>query len=226
MVLVQKELKNAYIGEIQREPWASTIAYFPLETNWTDTVWWYSIWQSGSFTTYGWVKCLYLNSQRCSWASSFHAFSSSEDFTINCWVFNSWGGSYHIYCIWDGWASYFSFIDFYYSGSDRNLQYQSPWIYPWTFGNSTATSARWHNVAAVRSSWTVKWYIDGVEYSIWVDTSSISSSNSRLSLWGLYWNNNNKLVWYLSKFIVDWVAWSSTEISRYYNQTKWNYWIS
>ena len=71
-----------------------------------------------------------------------------------------------------------------------------------------------------------------VVYANWtavISTSWTRTPTTWLWLWIAAWDNLNSNYnrrWHISRVIAESVAWTQQEVQDYYNQTKWDYWIS
>lgn len=87
----------------------------------------------------------------------------------------------------------------------------------------------WHHVVFTRSSWTCKAYVDGSNVLTWTDTTTWGTTAQRYVFNS---NNDNSKQWWgniwamWDKYIYENVWWSADDVTNYYNDTKWNYWIS
>ena len=228
MVLVQKELKNAYIGEYEYdyEPNANTLLYLPFTedtqnkaSSWiTTTNSWVTI------TTFGWVDCASFN-----WSSTYLSTSSFSiwDNTTIIWVYNNR------------------------PESDTDAQYlfkQNNTFYCWFIGYLLSTNKNWTRYWVRTSDWYAAmgcagwinkwimyaWVKDGTKYTVYAfdwttenknETTNATDTGTWITYiwkptWSSYYFN-----WYMSRFIVENKAWSEQEILEYGNSTKSKYWL-
>lgn len=219
-----------------RQPWANTIAYYPLTSATTTTDMWgnnnldlTNNW-GVTFWVNAWVDCASINS------SQRNALSNQD----NIWK-TLVGSQSFTYCLWIYVNSFLSDE----SGiiSINNNSYNEDRA----LGIMTDHTIRWYisdgNVrfvyTPVISTW--QWYLltltqDGDNnlmsiYLNWSLSQSIScngtggSSEDILWIWAKY-PSNSSIHWYVSNVIIEDKARTATEISDYYDQTKWDYWIS
>jgi hypothetical protein len=219
-----------------RQPWANTIAYYPLTS--VDTVNDMSgngknLTNSGaSFGVYSWVDCVYLNwssyltvpdivNNTSEWTMSFYIKPSSTTGTIfskqwdgndtsliSMWFYLSrWG--------YVGWANYYVYWKTYNS---------------WWSSVSTAmelSTSSWNNVVLVWNSSSLKVYVNWVLKDTWSWNYSFPNWNSytteRIGSRLVGGNEQWKITGYMWSFIFENKNWSTDEISAYYNSTKSNY---
>lgn len=87
----------------------------------------------------------------------------------------------------------------------------------------------WHHIVMTRNSWVITCYIDANSEVSWTDgTTSFPTSWS--NLWVLIsrwvWSSQDFPAWAKwDKFILEKVWWSAADVTNYYNQTKWIYWL-
>lgn len=206
--------------DYNRQPWANTVAYYPLSTDFNDasgngydlTV------SNASISTAGWVACAYYNGGR--------AYNSSAPVwtarTMSAWVYN-------ITTSWDPvvigtWANQSSYQWMFLALSNGNVQISD--FYAAGVNGGTLSANTWHNIVAVNDNSSMKIYIDGAL----MNSTSHNQTDSSIwvSVWGKPFVNqyNNDCTGYVSEAIIEWVAWTDQEVSDYYDLTKWNYWIS
>ena len=191
------------------QPWVNTLAYYPLTSSSTvnDQSWNnYTLTNSWvTFTTLGWVDC--------------------ANFDWSSWLYNT---SFAIIGTWDFTLSLRGC-------PTSNSQWM--WLFVWNSltdvvinsvnGYIQDTSAptplnTWTYITFTRSSWNLHIYSNWTEY---VDTAFSNDIQSNLYMWKRP-NNTLYLSWWLSECIVEDRAWTATEITDYFNETKANYWIS
>lgn len=212
-----------YTEEQEWQPWANTVAYYPLTDDFNDKSWnsrnlsvsWPTI------TILNWVKCAYYN---WSWYSSYNGFSLGRSSrTANVWIYvtNSSWWVLHISNYqssspqWSLWLQTVS-----------NTIYTADWVSGASAIQSWALTQWWHN-AVVTQEWnTMKLYIDWL--IIWTLTNYPSElySPNWWALWSkLYSGYSEKRTWYLSEVILEDKVRTAQEVLNYYNLTKSNYWL-
>lgn len=216
------------------QPWPNTIAYFPLDTDLLDhsgnsfsatirgnvsiwTAWWISagyfwdIWElswavtiTGSVTVLGYA-----------YKTGNPNYDNASMFGFAWWWSMGWPVCQALY--WNtNWPANIS---------------NKPWValFDWdTQANQTAVSMNnneWTHFAA-----TLDWSTKEVKlYTNWVLSSQYTSSATTLPNY-LWMSRNDWLdrswIGYFSNVIFESKCWTATEISDYFNQTKWDYWIS
>jgi len=84
----------------------------------------------------------------------------------------------------------------------------------------------WHYITCIADWTTMYFYVDGVLK----DSTSFSYSTVTLDAFNIWNQIFNEIprhwMWYLSEIIIEDKARTAQEIAGYYNQTKWDYWIS
>lgn len=223
------------------QPWANTLAYYPLETDTNDYSW------NGRNGTNNWVTfsnwlwvfngSSYVSLWTWSWTNI------QTNMTISVWF--KWNGSwskdntiisksqYYMpsYSSWYyaitihetdkylGWG--------YYSWSDYNMHpmnfrstgWWSPTIWPVVLAN------RWYHVVITNDWTTKKAYIDGVLYATEniSSTTSTASIDTRIGSFVKY-NYDSYFNWNISNVILENKTRTDQEVADYYNQTKDIYW--
>ena len=234
MTLIQKELKNAYIGEYKGwHPSSDTIVWYKLETDTKD----YS--GNNRDATNNWVT----------FSDGFWTFSTTNNSssqwpyiqydnwltwwfkTISCWFYKTYSINWML-CVWDVSRN---ISNWYIQLRTQNpnwfsIKSSSVWNVDVTNGSYTVQFNKWHlftltqNVANnVSWGWTLKIYLDGnyygtkswhIDYRVYIIWSWKESNNS------YYYN----FPWKLSNFIIETKEWSAQDVTDYYNLTKWQYW--
>ena len=201
------------------QPWANTIAYYPLTSTATVndmsgnnrnlTNKWLTFW------TYDWVDCAYA-----SWSS--YAYITSNPITWNslftasiwCKMSNTswWKNSIAFWNYWNN-VSFSIWVN-------GTSLYTGWWNNDRDTGYTMSTNTRTHTVVT-HDNWTIKVYVNGtLQYTSTVSF-SLSSTKTVIGAWLLnYWD---KWSGYLSDAIEETVVWTAQEVSDYYNQTKSNY---
>lgn len=233
-------LKNFY--KTWWQPWANTIAYYPLETDANDYSW------NNRHGTNNWVTfsdgvwvfngSSYVSLWTWSWTNI------QTNMTINVWFKWNWGWSYdnavigklqyympnqsHWYygitihegdwylCWW-----YYNWSDYnYHPMNYRNTGWWSPTTWP------VAQANKWYNVVITNDGTTKKAYIDWVLYATETanSTNTTTSIDTRIGSFVRY-NYDSFFNWNISAVIFEDKTWTDQEISDHYNQTKWNYWL-
>lgn len=208
------------------QPWANTIAYYPLDTDFKNTVTWTALTAHNSATiwTLGTVSCLDLTANNSYLDGTVSTLPQwNHDRTNIFWVSYtafSHNPSYYYWTSW-GWRA-----DIVYS--DTPIWWSQYWYtYNTDVSLTPADAWKWYLVAITISSWTVSMYVNW-QYKTntawsWY-TPSLNTNGTTLNLWYVP-RDGRYLKWYLSKFIIEDKARTSQEISDYYNLTKWNYWL-
>ena len=213
MAIVEKILKNAYIGEVWT-PWSNTIAYFPLETDQLD--------HKGSLTLpVTWTKqtIWYLFNTNQSWVQ---VHSSATKF-INFWINIQSINAANCLC----WSLLWWYV-FHYRNHGNTLTNKF-WIFTWSWGSGAVTSNQvsmttsvWYNVCVWYDSNGSVWYLN------WVNVFTTSSTPYAWGdeAWAFgTWNWNKQWSAIISEMILEDRVRTSQEILNYYNWTKSKYWL-
>ena len=238
------KIKKVYLGRKQIYPdwWSpgeNTIAYYPLETNANDYSWnnYHATTNNVIFTETWNLK--YAEVSWVSWSNRWYCsipavFTNQNvgtwDFTVSMRVYPVTTSNYPM-AFWDSNNNppyYWINIFLNENGKilfrlNRNTQ---------KYSTSTYSSLiwSWHHIVYTRIEWTCIAYIDSIqEVTPYTDTTNISQSNwTAYFLWrqGTLQPQGRNTNWAkFSKIICEKVWWTAQEISNYFNQTKWNYWL-
>lgn len=153
------------------------------------------------------------------WQISSPITSMPSNFTISCWVNKSSSGGSEQVLFAKWWSSYERWrFAMYYNGSwnlyVRNAPSESgSWTYVWNYWYNT-----WYNVVYVKNWLNIYVYVNWslattVSYYQWYDDSTY------LWIWWWTWSQRN-FYWTIKEFIVENKAWSSSDVAKYYNDTK------
>ena len=228
-MLVQKELKNAYIGL------PNTIAYYTFDdqnaNQITDCSWNNKNLTGGTMPTYTLVSWTNYAGTFTNVSSSNIAPSYSDlwtfdwDYTILCWIKptantasyvnifyaeEGWFGLHQISLIWGYNSWQFEYFD------DTNS-----WTTKRTSIKTWASLNTWYLVGYTRNGTSVKTYCD------WVNTNNITGNNTAYQKTFYLWSANvwGRFPWQIWDCVIKDIVMTATEISDYYNQTKSNYWL-
>ena len=202
------------------QPWANTIWYWKLEENTNATVWTTTSSNNVTFTTLAsWKKVAVFDG-----SSSRIVIPALPTWTNNTYLarVNKTGNwTWEMQAIVLCWWSWKKGVALRTNTSPRwcmSSQFNAWTNLTWATSNNT-----WYFVAIVQnSSWSI-YYLNWSQAS----TSSVTWANS--NTWSAIWSNSGAqdyFKWYISEVIVENKAWTDQEVSDYYNQTKWDYWIS
>lgn len=215
------------------QPWANTIAYYPLTTSSTvnDMKWtWplYNLTNNGNatFWTYGWVDCVYINnnssvrnplsnsslwSQLINTAFTYSLWVNTTYVNAERWILScnngSWNEDRSIAVMWD------ATFRFYINSGGLNFAF-----------TSTVSANTWYYIVATFDWTNMKIYLN------WALCQTRPSWYSE-ETWQTFWiwpkhpAQNNGFVWYVSNVIVERGAWIQKKITDYFRQTKATYWI-
>lgn len=208
------------------QPWANTIAYYPLTSTSTvnDTSWNSNTLTNNSSVTFGvnaGVDCASFNGSNYLNITWLLDYTQLNGCTICAWFYvvqeptgNDWkviatdGSTSIMFAKW-------LYPHQYYMEIAGGTGTWVTTIGEWTLG---MVSSDWtNNILALKSS-----NIDYTNNSI---TANRSSLGSNFAIWAQP-SGNGKMIWYVSNVIIEDKKWSVQEFLDYYNQTKWDYWIS
>ena len=193
-----------------RQPWANTVLYFPFKTDQSDKVW------NTTIDTVGTQQTLWYNFSS-SWEMKLVSTPTTMCF-LSAWVKYNWytnsvtqfGGAYVGFML-------YNFRHAENSSYDKVFQAATwPASYIKSTAQNTTTGTRYH--MAMWYDWTYSyWYLNW--QLVWTCN------------WGGYTWNGYVRFWYwidmtVSEYIGESVCWTAQEVADYYNQTKWDYWIS
>lgn len=209
------------------QPWANTLAYYPLSADFNDASWnGYNLTNSWwSITTVWWVGCAYYDGSSYSLNTSNPIFSWTYTISVwrrpastswVMWMVLAWTSSTNVE--WDFWW----------------LQ-QSSWVI-WASDWYTLNRSVNSNFTVSADTWyllttTVSNYRDVTIYVNWALKNSLVRWNSLYNqtwviLWAKKWNVYSEMsTWYISNVIFEDKVWTVTEIADYFDQTKSNYWL-
>lgn len=232
------KLTGMYIGNQKLrpsdwQPWANTVAYYPLDSantvndlsgNWYDlTNSWITFW------TYQWVDCADLTTDVFAYSVDAWLPSWSSARTVLFYFYpTTITSDRYFMSYWE--QDYYKFF------APRRASI-NPVIYwfMW-YGSDIDTSISW--VASARALVTLTY--DGTDMNMYVDWVNGYSGSLTLNTTAV-WNDWKFVVgcrlqsdkspwqyitWYMSKLIIEDRAWTQQEVTAYFNLTKWKYWIS
>lgn len=215
------------------QPWANTIVYYPLDS--TNTVNdlsnnHYDLtndWNGVVFWTYQWADCAYFSK------GYYNCLYRSTDQILPTWDF-TWNA--YLYIV--SWWSYNPRLA--QSNSDNSWwwyqillsQYWYLCIYSaWTRGGINTSSLTWawhlYTITGNFTSWSYTFYVDAQQVAT-QSWASVPTTWIKIWAWWPWWSSStsDKYNWWMGKVIIENKIWSVSEISDYYDLTKWDYWIS
>lgn len=220
-------------------PWPNTILYFPLHSDTKDIIAGVSVsnmawWTLPTYETPTWVSipCAKFNKWvRRMMGTTSQLVSGTWARTISGWVCPSRNNSrFAIASYWTS-GSNSAFSLYTYDGSSDNdkLRFTS-YGYDSNYWTASININTWYNIVVTYESWTIKWYVNGVQDGSFSKT--LGTTKNRLTLWADSTTSisitmpQQWLYWYLSSIIFENVAWSSTDVLNYYNNNKSIYGLS
>lgn len=208
-----------------RQPWVNTIAYYPLDS--TNTVNDlsgnnYTLTNSNvTFWTNAWVDCASFSSAstRLEWAiTTIPTWASARTFSwwfyLN-WYSNSWGNIFMKYGTDNTRQNWYPYI------ANSSNHYFGLGMYDDIESTTPCSTWTWYNFVCVYDWTDCILYVNGQQID-----SGAKVLNTQLSNLTIWWAGSDYINGYMSQLIIEDVAWTGTEVSDYYDQTKWNYWIS
>lgn len=206
------------------QPWANTVAYYPLDTDFTDWSWnsrdltntWATI------TTQGWVACAYFDGSSY---ADYNGYSlSNTGRTILWWCYipndNTTKAFVHIS----------NYNKLHPTGSlGLLLNWTTIIVSDWVanYNNGTFTPNQWF-LLTITQAWASEiLYINWVQVSTKSDYPSEWDAPDGWCLWAKFCSiYTEKLTWYLSNVILEDKERTAQEISDYFDLTKSAYWVS
>lgn len=206
-----------------RQPWVNTILYAPFSSDKNDHSWnstTISYWGSSNLVIVWGITALYLDG---SWAKAYTWTLNrlNWDYTMQCWINYQSGSRENVWIIYKG------------SPNSQN------WWWTWNHNGllrSSIFGVGYSSTGAVSFSWwhlltcaydsnttTLTVYYDGNQeytYSMNYAIDNVASIGN----WHSQDMGSSQI--YYSEWIIEDKCWSASEISDYYDLTKWNYWIS
>ena len=219
-----------YQGGWWWQPWANTTLYLPLNWDITDPY---------NQVTYNWV----WTSSFATWSTGVQAADLTWSNAINLWAstdFEQWTGEMTV-LFWFTTNSpstiqrcEFRNISAYYFGIQissskicflcKNSSASESW-FSWT---TTLTSwTKYLATLTMKENWQAILYLNwNVEQTInvWTFQTYPSQTWQYVGSWRVW--NNEFWRWMIKDFIIENKVRTAQEITDYYNQTKWDYWIS
>lgn len=127
---------------------------------------------------------------------------------------NNWYPRQHSEIIFDYKSNIIEYYDYTFSSGTENTIRTNilTWVSTWVR----------HLVGYTRNWTAIQTYADGTAWNSITWHTIINTTYC--VLWSSMWWN--RLKWQIWEAIVENKVWTATEISNYYNTTKWNYWIS
>lgn len=205
------------------QPWANTVAYYPFNTDFNDYSWnWFDLTNNWwvAIESVGWVTCANFKDQSPYWLSrSTWNIITAWPYTYLCRINRTWWWPYNPRIFWwnnEWWMLYIV------SWGKYSVEYPNYW---WWIPDSS-----WRHLICFTwnmSTWEFSSYKDWSFIASW--TSSVRWARTWLVIWTTEWNyslSDDRFIWQMSNVIFENKQRTAQEISDYYDQTKWDYWIS
>ena len=210
----EHELKNAYIGKYGWQPWANTIAYYPLKSDILD--------HSGNNNNFTWGTYTFSDNfidvtVKLTWPVTLPN-GGTWPRTISMWTYvPSWDTRAFSYlpATSDGWPNcYVSWRD-----TENGNRPWAWFYYYWWKRNRPASVSVWEKFLM---TWVKEWAV----MRLYLNAELVSTTNLNSSgTWNPPWPRAELLPWKYSEIIVEGQARDLTMISEYYNLTKSNCWL-
>jgi hypothetical protein len=210
-----------------RQPWANTIAYYPLDsTNTVKDLSWngYNFTGSATFWVDEWVDCYQCRSNGNMLKNDISLLYNKSNFTVNLWFFQKSQVS-RTQLMFKTWALSAKWQMFLYYISWGHILYASKYFTDEDTGY-TVNSGQWINLCATYDGSVWKTYINGNLIHSWTTSLSIPSWWNTSVGYTTYSRSTEYFDGNVSNLIWESATWTAQEISDYYDLTKWNYWIS
>jgi hypothetical protein len=231
-VMQEHELKNTYIWEYKEwQPWANTIAYYPLNSNTTvndESGNGYNLTNSwATFGTYGGVDCVYLdNTDSKKLYATIPWLSGNPTFTVNVYVNRQWTTNsdwWQLFVVWSVGSS----RRCYWNAIRADWKYLT-WTRWWGEARSTVTNTlgNWELITVVKDGSNTIAYRNASEIANGTITTNISATDFTIGSFNSRSTYYQSFYWYLSEFILEDKVRTAQEVADYYNQTKSLYGIS
>ena len=176
------------------------------------------------------MKCLYLNWSSSVWNNDLHSTLLWQNFTIQAFVRVAQTEVPFYTSVYRSWSSWYWFYISAYIWSAYWLQSQ---IWQWNSTNTIVqdtnplTQNKRYLITLVFTNWTVKYYQN------WVNTKTASapmtsSANELMRVWSsnfnAWWWEQYFWNWYVSRLMAEKKVWSESDIVKYFNKLKSQYW--
>ena len=202
------------------QPWINTIAYYPLNSTYTDTD---QSWNNNNGTTV-WTLTYWNNyCQFSSW--NYITIPTiipywNNPYTISVW-YNTSDSSWHqnvVYCQVNSGIDNTGSALFVYQW---HLYYWGKWNYDWDITDVSISNDTWYNIVFTYTWTQLKCFVNGV--SKWTFTRTISSTAPNIANIGK--GSPEICIGKTSNLIIEDKVRTTQEIQDYYNQTRWDYWL-
>ena len=219
------------------QPWVNTLVYMPIDSsdtastvydhssNNTDFTWY---WTADYDTLTSWKRVINLT-----WSNGIYidsALVTAQPVTINLWLYRDWNQSNDGNVFANQQDRWWMCVAWF-SNSQLASFYDQNGSLVW-FNNKYSTSDQtWYNVAITFDSNTLTMYVNWTQYTqnSWnsCDFSSVDATSFWFTrhAWGSSYNRRY-MTWKMWDLIVESKVWTATEISDYYDSSKWQYGIS
>ena len=203
------------------QPWANTIAYYPLNSTYTDTD---QSWNNNNGTTTWTIIYDSISAQFSSW--NYITIPTiipywSNPYTISVW-YNTPDSSWHqnvVYFQVNSNVNNTASALFVYQW---HLYYWSKGASDWNISSVSISNDTWYNIVFTYTWTQLECFVNGV--SKWTFNRTISSTAPNTAYIGK--GSPEICIGKTSNLIIENKVRTAQEISDYYDLTKWDYWIS
>jgi hypothetical protein len=225
-----------YTEEQEWQPWANTLAYYPLETDTNDYSW------NGRNMTNSWITfsdgVWVFNGSSMATVTGSGWNINKPNMTIQARFkcnYSTTNKSYTIVSRWENSPSSNSNVCYmmalnYSSGTTYIMSWFAKWsdtsYNPWYFAHSISKNV-WYLMTLVNENWnSQKLYLNGTQIASSNVITQQNINSIPLVIWNTYYRSNQTyFVGNVSNVILEDKARTAQEISDYYNLTKTNYWL-
>lgn len=202
------------------QPWANTIAWYPLNSTYTDTdqSWNWNDWTTTWTITYNTLSAKFSSGNYIDIPTIIPYWSNP--YTISVW-YNTADSSWHqnvVYCqVGQGVNNTASALFVY----QWHLYYWASWV-DWDITSATISNNTWYNIVITYNGTSLWCYLNNTSKGTTNRTIS-SAAPDFASIWR---SPSEPCIWNISNLIIEDRVRTAQEISDYYDLTKWDYWIS
>lgn len=228
---VETEVKNIYVWEKPRTPWANTVLYYSFNndtastvTDWVGNNDW--TWYNNSWTYTTWIsgQCAEFSADSNKYISLPTSISyPTTNFTIAFFTYFTWlPDSYKprpMFSKWGGGGNSNGAYIFIYQSSTGDSNGKKIWVdIPYVavlFITANDYYEWWHHVCLTKSWNTFTLYIDGTQTNTATNSFSLDWTSTTQWLIGRNNNWNVWINWKIDEFIIENVAWSQQDLTDY-----------
>lgn len=216
-----------YTEEQEWQPWANTVAYYPLETNGNEASWksWLDI--TTTWITFSNNVAVLDWNQRPTvpsvtwWKTLAFWFKKTND--SNGMILSQWDTAWYIQLRTNGFAAAWSW--WWYFNADFTAWWSTPSnVWRCCVVSQTVANNSWAGTWAMKFYLSDFWGVDGIrQYA--QDTSHYLNRAIADFWWSWNASFHYALISNVSRFVVDGDEWSLSDCEDFYEWTKTNYWL-